>query len=150
MPGIAASGGIAADELVQRVAAVGQIDHIAHLGVGDLQQVCRSIGRGKRLQPRHKAVGICHAQAFVAEDEGKVLPGIGTEAEGQEHCRAVQLCQIARTGPPGHITVQTGQHIFHAGDAVAVAGQIVTGREGGRDLSAGKVLQGYAHGSIPQ
>ena len=150
-PGVAAGRvrGVAAHHLVQGVAAVGQVDHVAGLGVGKFQQVVRRIGRGDGRHVFHKPVGVGDAQAFFAENQGEILPGLGAETEGNQHRAAAQIRQKAGSGPPGHIAVQAGQHVFHAGHAIAVAGQIIAGGKRRRHLAAGEVLQGYAHDLLP-
>ena len=122
-----------------------QIDHVAGLGVGDFQQVFRRIGCGDRRHVFHKSVGVSDTQAFFAENQGEILPGLGAETEGDQHRAAAQVSQKAGAGPPGHVAVQAGQHVFHAGHAIAVAGQIIAGGKSRGHLAAGEVLQGYAH-----
>ena len=127
---------------------MGQIDHVAHLRVGKTQQVGNGIGRDHIHI--HKGRAVAYAQAVAREDKDKVLSGLFIEAEGDEH--GIFLPQVghkAGAGAPGRVAVQAWQHVFHAGHAVAVAGQVVARPQGGGDFAAGKVLQGYAHGSDP-
>ena len=120
---------VAADELVQGMGIVGQIDRVSHLCGGEGQQFVRRIGR---LQHGVRGGGVKaalpgDAQAAPAEHKDEILPGIGTEAEGQQHAVAVEGGHEARARAAAHVAVQAGQHVFHAGHGIAVTGQIITG-----------------------
>lgn len=124
---------------------MGQVNHVARLGVGELQEVFGRVWRGNGRLTAHKAVGVGDAQAFFAENKREILSGLGAETERDQHRIAAQIRQKAGAGAAAHVAVQAGQHVFHAGHAIVVAGQIIAGGKGGGHLAAGEVLQGYAH-----
>ena len=85
-------------------------------------------------------------QAVTAENKHKILTGQDIETERDENGMSVQIRHKTCAGAPGRVTVQAGQHVFHAGQAVAVTGQIIARRQGGRYFAAGKVVAGNAYG----
>ena len=138
----------AAHQLVQGVGRMGQIDGIPHLGGADLQQMPGLVRRGQRRgRLRIEAAGIGDAQGLAGQDQDEVLFRQRIEAEGQKHGLLVQPSQEKGAGAAAHVAVQAGQHVFHALNGAAVAGKVITGGQEGRDLAAGEVVQGYAHGS---
>lgn len=127
---------------------MGQIDGIPHLGGADLQQMPGLVGRGqRRVRLRIEAAAVGDAQGPAGQDQDEVLFRQGIEAEGQEHGRLVQAPQEKGAGAAAHVAVQAGQHVFHALYGTAVPGKVIPGGQEGRDLAAGEVVQGYAHGS---
>ena len=77
-----------ADELVQRIGRVSQIDGIPHLGGADLQQMPGLVGRGQAGEGPClpvEAVDVGDAQGMTGKDEHEVLLRQSIEAEGQEH-----------------------------------------------------------------
>ena len=140
----------AADELVQRIGRVGQIDGIPHLGGADLQQMPGLVRRRQTGDVPFlsvEAVDAGDAQGMPGKDEHEVLFRQGIEAERQEHGLVFEAAQEQGAGAAAHVTVQAGQHVLHALHGTAVAGKVVAGGQDGRDLAAGEVVQGYAHGS---
>ena len=143
-PGIVSTRCVAPHYFVQRIFLVGQIDHIAHLRVAERKQIFRRIG-GRHDRCRGESGNCSNAQGFLAKNQKEILARMRAEGEGEQHGIRPKLSQEAGAGPPGHIAMQAGEHVFHAGNAVAVTGKVIPGRERGRYLAAGKVLQGYAH-----
>jgi len=77
-----------ADELVQRIGRVSQIDGIPHLGGADLQQMPGLVGRGQTGEGSClpvEAMDVGDAQGMTGKDEHEVLLRQSIEAEGQEH-----------------------------------------------------------------
>ena len=139
-----------ADELVQRIGRVGQIDRIPHLGGADLQQMPGLVrGRQPGDAPflRVEAVDVGDAQAIPRKDEHEVLLRQSIEAERQEHGLVFEAAQEQGPGAAAHVAVQAGQHVLHALHGTAVTGKVIAGGQDGGDLAAGEVVQGYAHGS---